>query len=208
MEYHHKNHVQNDVYHRGYTEIIERPPGVSHRPQNSGAHVVYQIEQGTAEEDAQVGDRIRHNLFGRAHPFQDQRGQKHAQHDQQRASDQTQRHAGMHRPVKLLIVLRPVILGDNHSRAGGDSHKHADDQIDQGVAGTNCSQCLAADEVSNHDGIYGIIQLLKKIAYQKRHGKRQKLLPDYAFRHDHLFCLLFLSHPNDLPKAFLSNFFQ
>ena len=74
-----------------------------------------------------------------------------------------------------------VLLGDDHSGAGGDAHKEAQNQVDhRGRGAAHGAQGVHAHEVAHHQGIHGVVHLLEEGAQGHRQEEKQELLPDDA----------------------------
>ena len=64
----------------------------------------------------------------------------------------------MYRAGQGLIVVRPVVLGDDHGRPGAEAGEEADDQIrDHRGAAAHRRKSRRAQAAPDHDGVYGII---------------------------------------------------
>ena len=89
----------------------------------------------------------------------------------------------MHGPLRILAVLCAKILRHHDARTHRDALTEADEQEDGRATGADGCQRIAAHKVADDDGVGGVVQLLKQVAQDQRHGKQQDALPDAALRH-------------------------
>ena len=104
-----------------------------------------------------------------------------AHHRQHRARREGQHRRGVDHPGEGLPVPGAVLLGDDHRGAGGDAHKKAQDQVDDGGRGpAHGAQGVHAHEVAHHQGIHRVVHLLEEGAKGDWQEEEQDLLPDDA----------------------------
>ena len=181
VEAHHQNHVQDDVGHAGGDEEQQRTAGIAHGPQHAAADVVDQGEHNAAEVDADVGHGVVHDVLGGTHQAQHRGRQDQPQHHHDRAAQQGQRRGGMHGVAHVLLPPCAVELGDQHRRAGGQSHEEAHQQVDQHAGGAaHGSQGFLAHILAHDHGVGGVVQLLEERAQQDGEEENQQLPPDHA----------------------------
>jgi len=135
IEPHDQDHVQHDVGHAGHDEEKQRPAGIAHGPQGSGADVIQGGGDHTGEINADVGHRVGHDLLGGAHPLQQRGGEDHARHHQHRAENQAHGDVGVQGIAGILGVAGAIDLGEHHRGAGGHSHEEPHDQVDEAACG-------------------------------------------------------------------------
>ena len=83
--------------------------------------------------------------------------------------------------VGLLVATNVTVLFVPSAKTtDGDTDKETDQEIDDRARCTDGSQRLCTDVLSDDDGVYGIIQLLKKCADQNREKEKQNLFPNYT----------------------------
>ena len=84
-------------------------------------------------------------------------------------------------PLHMVVVLRPVVPGDEHPGAQGHAVDKAHHQQNHAAGGADRRQCGPADEVAYNEGVHRIVQLLKQVAEEDRQSKGQHLFGDAAF---------------------------
>ena len=77
-------------------------------------------------------------------------------------------HGAVNRPAHSLTLSGPEVLGNHHSRAGGQAHEEPHQHIDDRGRSPHRRQGVGINKISYHIGIHCIVQLLEKIPYQKR----------------------------------------
>ena len=81
----------------------------------------------------------------------------------------------MDRPFHIVLILRPVVAGDQNSRAQRHTVDKAHHQQDHAAGGADRRQGGPADKVAYNEGIHRIVQLLEQVAEKDGQGKGQHL---------------------------------
>ena len=76
--------------------------------------------------------------------------------------------------------MRSVVAADHDAGADGSSCEEHDDHVDDTCCGPNSGEGVGADEVSDDETVYGVVELLKKRPEQNREKEIQQLLPDHS----------------------------
>ena len=111
----------------------------------------------------------------------------------------------MYRPGHILVIPRPVILGNDHRRAGGHAGEKADDQAEN-MSGraAHRRQGRLAHKAAYNDRVHRIIELLKQGTHQHREKEGQKLFPNDALG-DGIIYLYRLAHDLLSPMGSIQN---
>ena len=67
VEHRNKQQVQHQIQYRTENEKIQGPPGIARSPENTGAHVIEQVEYHAAEINLNVHRGVFHHVFRRTH---------------------------------------------------------------------------------------------------------------------------------------------
>ena len=185
-ELQHEQQVKSGIQHGGHQQEVEGTPGVAHRPEDAGAHVVDQQSHDAGKVDGQVGGLLRRHLRRGLHQAQHQGRHENAGCGEHDAQQERQHHGGVHRLPHLFLPLGAVILADDHARAAGQPQKEADQHVDDGRDGAHGGECLVADEVAHHPCVHHVVQLLEQVAHHQGQGKVDEMLRDAALCHVHV----------------------
>ena len=172
LEINNKYQVKNNVGNRTDNQDVERPPGVSDCPQDSGTHVVEHQTGNSGKINTQVLGRFREHIFRRIHEPQENRRQNQADDSKENSQHKGQGNSCMNCPVNCLVIAASEAVGNNNAGTSSKSGKKADNRIDNTVCRTNGCQRGFADIVSDNNTVYRIIKLLKQISDQKRERKQ------------------------------------
>lgn len=178
MKYHYKQQVEKDIQYGSNTQKIQGPGGVTHCPQNPRSHVVDHHRDHTAEIDAQINGGVMHDVGWRGHETQHERNHENSDNSKSDAQKQRQQHGGMDGTFQFFLIFCTEIVGNHHTCAGGQSHEGSKQRIDNRCCGPHRGKCLVADKIAHDHTVNCVIQLLKKIANQKRYGKQNQMFPD------------------------------
>ena len=163
MKHHHKQDIQHNVGETAGHQKIQRPPGIPHGPQHPGAHIVNQVGDNPHKVNPQIQGGVLHNLLRRPHRPQSRRGASDAKHHHYPAAAECKCHGGVDGPAHLVRLLRPVILGNDDGRTGGKPYEGSDQQVNQSPGrAAHGSQRLFSHKPPHHNGVHGVIKLLKK----------------------------------------------
>ena len=176
METQHEEQVENDVHEAGEYQEHERQHGVSHRSQNSAAHVVDEEPGDAGEIDSQVKRRVVKNVLRRRHQMKHGLHIRHADDGVQHTEAEGQRHGGLDRRVKLIFLLRAEPLPDHNAGAYGETVEEKHQHIDDHGGGAYRRQCLRTDKIAHHNGVHRVVHHLEDVAEQEWKRKQQKLL--------------------------------
>ena len=180
MEAQHQHQVQHNVAHRRGDKEVERPLEITHGTEHAGAHVVHHVGDHAQEVDSQVQLRAGEGVLSGAQGLQGPGCEQKARHREERADDQGEEHGGVDALVEVLPAPCTVVLGDGHHRAAGQACEDAHCQVDQRTCGAHSGQGYLAHKAAHHQGVYRVIELLKKGTEPEREEKGQQMLPDHA----------------------------
>ncbi len=166
----------------------------SGRAQDAAAEVVEQDARDPREIDRQIAGGLRHDVLRRPHEPQRRADGEPAQRGGDHAGDERQRHGRMHGFAQSLVIMRAVALGNDHGRAGGKARAEAHDGVDDRRDGPDRRLRLLADELSDHQRVHGIVELLEQKADRHRNRKAHHMLPDIPPGHIQIH-----PHPRHLP---------
>ena len=118
MEDHHQEKVQENVAEAAEDQEIQRIFGIAYRPQDTGYHVVDQIEKCSRKIDMQVQHRIG-NYFCRCfHQVKDRLSQDKTCCSHNNTGSQAEDHGCMKCFFKVFVVFRSVKLRNHYRRTG------------------------------------------------------------------------------------------
>ena len=177
----HQEDIQPDIHQTANHQEVEGPPGIPHRPQDAGTHVVDEISNDSQKVNPDVGDRMGQHILRGVHGPQGNGGDEPPENHQGEAPRQGEGHSGVHRTLAALPVPGPVKLGDNHRRAGSDTHKKAHQEVNEGAGGpAHGSQGLLSHILPHNHRVGGVIKLLKKGPQKDGEEKGEQRLPNHA----------------------------
>ena len=125
-----EDNIQKNITYGGADEEIQRRAGIAQRPQHAAAHVIDHDPQDPIEVNAQIQDRIGHDIIRHADPAQDEGREQYAGKGHDDAGDDDHAHGGMDRIRKACLIARAEITGDHHAGPDRKPHEKADEQID------------------------------------------------------------------------------
>ena len=179
-----EQNIQEDIDQRTEDQIIQRSFGISKRTQNRSPHIINKDKNKTREVNAHIEGGAAHQFVRCTHEVQDFRGKQDADQPQHHASDDRKGIGGMEGKFHMLVVFCTEKLRNNNGKTSGQSHKEADDQIDNlggRAADTGNRRFPICTKSSDDQSVYGIVHLLEKGSDQDGEKEFQKFLPDHAF---------------------------
>ena len=135
LELDYKYKVQDDIYYPCYGEVVEWPPGISHRPEYGTAEVVDQSEYNSKKVYLQVLCGQVQNLGRCLHPEQDLPGSQDAHHSYCQAAVQGEEHGGMDCLGQILLVLGTVVPGHQYVCPYGEPQEKVQHKFYDGSVG-------------------------------------------------------------------------
>ena len=168
---HHAQQIHENIHNTGNGKEDQGPPGVSHGPQNAGAHIVHHGGQRSGKVQPDVGLGIGKAGVRGAHDDQKPGRGEHAEGSDDETQNQRQRHAGVQGILSSPVVAGPVELGQQHRCAGAETDEEAVQQIHQRGGGAHGGKGLGTHEPAHNDGIHGIVKLLEEGSQQNREEK-------------------------------------
>ena len=176
--------VQYDVQHGGDQQEAQRGKGIAQSAEHAGQYVVVK-ESGNADKiDVQVlAAAVKHagqRSDGPQQGRRDQRADDHDDHTGKRGDG----YAVAYGLSQGFAVPGAEILGYQDTGAGGDAHKKCQQQVQHGHGVSHGPQGgIAPAAVADHHGVYGIVQLLRKIPQQHGKGKLRNAFPGSSLAH-------------------------
>ena len=85
--------------------------------------------------------------------------------------------------MQLLHIPGPKVIGDHHTRAGGEAVEKEHHHVNDHGGGTHRCQCLCAHKIAHNDRVHSVVKHLENIAQHQREGKEDYLFYDRAIRH-------------------------
>ena len=104
--------VEDDVQDAGGRQVVERPLGVPHRPEDRRTEVVDQHERAADKDDPHVGGGFADDIFRRRHQLQQRVGDRQPHYDQQQPAHNGNQHRGLDRLPDVILLPGPVVPGD------------------------------------------------------------------------------------------------
>ena len=197
--------IQHDVDHARQREEVQRPLGVSLRPQQGGAEVIDHGGWHAQEVDPQIqGRQIQHVRRG-LHPDQDGPGPKDAHHRQDQAADDAQQDGGVDHPVELVPVMGAVAFGGHGVGADGQSHEQVGQKADQGGVGAHRRQGVVPGPPAHHHDVRRVEEQLQNTGTHQRDGESQHLGENGAVAHIDLIVRPLLACHDNNPLVFSKN---
>ena len=141
-------------------------------------NIVHYRKDCAAEIVAEIGNGLGQYFCRCSHPPQNggcQRNTGSSQHD---TGNQTKGNRCVDGFAHGVVLLGTVCTGDDYAGSHGNTVEKADHHKDQTSGGTDGSQGIVADEITNAPGVEGIVELLKYIAEKYRQGEKQHGLPN------------------------------
>ncbi len=179
----HEQKVQNHVDKRGEDEVIEGMAAVPQGLEDAVHSIVkYQGEQAGAV-DSKVGNGVGKDVFRGAHPAENGRGEADAQDGQEDSRSQGKDHGGVDRLVHAILVPGPIVAGDDDAGPDEGALEEAHDKVTETAGRADGGQRVIAAEVAHHQGVHGVVHLLKEVSQKKGKGKPKQDLPDGSFGH-------------------------
>lgn len=132
--------------------------------QNAHKDIVHDKGEGAEKINAEIDRGFGQHIGGRPHPYEDagsQDGAGYGQKDTRGKPESNRRVDGL---LHFLYFLRAVISGYDNPCAHGDSLKETDHQKNQVARRADGGQRVAAKEISDNQGVGGIVQLLEQIS--------------------------------------------
>ena len=178
-----KKDIEDDIRQAGYHQEKQRPPRIPDGAENTGAGIVKDIRDHPREINRKISDRFLQSILRGIHDHQQPSCHQHSEDHGGGAQNQSHPHSRMHRIGDMLFLPRPVKLGDDNRRAGAETRKRADQQVDNHCrCSADGGQGCRPDKTPHDDGICRVIEHLEKCSEQKGKEKQQQLFPDHAFR--------------------------
>ena len=89
--------------------------------------------------------------------------------------------------MEFFIIVRSVVAADHDAGADGSSCEEHDDHVDDTCCGPNSGEGVGADEVSDDEAVYGVVELLKEMSDHKRNREHDEKFRDGTGCHVHGF---------------------
>ena len=189
FEIYDKYQVQDNVDDPCYSKVVERPPGVSHRPQYGAAEVVDQSECDSHEIDLKVHCGLFQHLGRCLHPQQYLPGSQYTHHSYCKAAVKRQQHGGVYCLVQILFIPCTVVSGRQYVCTNGESQKQVDHKLYDSVVGAYGGQGVVPGKPAHYYYIRSIEQELQGGGAHERYGKQAYLLKKRAMAHIDLIVL-------------------
>ena len=126
-----KCNIQHNICQAAGNQKIQRSLGISHSPQDAGAHVVDQIPDDSQKINADIGRRRPQNILGCRHRAQCPWCRRNTHDHHAYSRHQTERNGGMYSIAYHLGAFCSIILGNNDRGTAGQSHEKSHQQLDQ-----------------------------------------------------------------------------
>ena len=181
-----EHQIQNGIHDGADHKEVEGPLRVAHGPQDSGTDVVEHQAHDAAEVNTQVGGGFRQNIGGGVHQPEHERCHGQTDAGEQNAQNEGHGQGGVDGAAHILVALGTVVLADDDTGTGGQTHKEADEHVHDGADGAHGGVGLVADIAAHHPGVHHVVHLLENIACQQGEGEGDQMLCDVALSHIHI----------------------
>ena len=183
VENQHKYQIQYNIEDTGQDQEVQGPCGVSHRTQQTAAHIIDQKAGASRIVNTQINRRLGEHILRGGHEFQHGVHSQNAAHREEQAQQEGSRHGRLHGLVKLLHVTGPKIPANDHTGTGGEAVKKEHQHIDDDGGRPHRRQGLGAYKVAHHHGVHRVVKHLENIAQHQRQAKKDHLPDNGAAGH-------------------------
>ena len=180
MEDNDKQQVKNDIQDAGQDQVIQGPRRITDGTQDPAADVVDQQSGDTGKVDGQVGDGACENIVRCCHKVQHRFYQYNTDAGKEYAQDECSSHDGLDGVVQFFVAFSAEEVSDDDAGTDGKAVKEKYEQVHDHGCGTDGCECLGADEVSDNDGVHGVVQHLEYVAEHQGQGEQQDLSGNIA----------------------------
>ena len=175
-----KQQVKNDIQDAGQDQVIQGPRRITDGTQDPAADVVDQQSGDTGKVDGQVGDGACENIVRCCHKVQHRFYQYNTDAGKEYAQDECSSHDGLDGVVQFFVAFSAEEVSDDDAGTDGKAVKEKYEQVHDHGCGTDGCECLGADEVSDNDGVHGVVQHLEYVAEHQGQGEQQDLSGNIA----------------------------
>ena len=172
---HDKNDIQHNIQQRRKADEIKRMLRVTHASQNRAHRIITVNENNACHGNAGIGQGLRERFRRRMHQFHDLPAEQKAYPGDAAGETKQRRAHGGDKTAQLVMLFCADVLGDQHLSRTGKTHGDKRHAVHDIPADRNSGKPYLPQRLSYYDHVCHIVDDLKQMGQEHRHGKTDKL---------------------------------